>query len=244
MAVGPLVLIILAIVTIAIIAALAKGYAAVPFAFLLGGSALVAVAVCVSYLRFRMAANESAAESASHRTMGVHEMIKARRGPIDNDSADPPQPEVAEERPAWVDAPPSMSGKVYRSTLLVGPYSTTEECEEQLLPALRASAAQYVERVAGIDAAAQVSLADGDLRRYVLREVWQEPVNSSVGPMVKLHALLEYDDAMRKQVEQLWRSARVHSRLSFIGAALAGVLVCLSGVHWWLRPARSALPNK
>jgi hypothetical protein len=149
-----------------------------------------------------------------------------------------PATEVVNGRPAWVDAPPSSTVKVYRRTLVVGPYSTIEECAEQLRPALRDAATEYIEHVVGSDAT-EISLPDADLRGQVVRELWQEPFQSSVGPMVKLHALLEFDSAMQKQVEQLWRTARIHDRLRYVGAAMAGVLLCLSGAHVWLRPSRS-----
>ncbi len=196
-----------------------------------GALVLVALIVCVPIV---LAGAVLRSHAPSNAAVFIAPAIQA----VQLDDETSPATELVNGRPAWVDTPPTSTIKVFRRALVVGPYSTVEECTEQLRPALREAATEYVEHVTGGDTT-QISLPDGDLRAHVVRELWQEPFQSSVGPMVKLHALLEFDSSMQKQVEQLWRTARIHERLRYVGAAMAGVLICLSGAHVWLRPSRS-----
>ena len=52
---------------------------------------------------------------------------------------------IAKTRPAWVDAPPRLVGDVYQMSIMVGPYTTRQECDAHLGEALQEALDRYVE---------------------------------------------------------------------------------------------------
>ncbi|HWA98249.1 MAG TPA: hypothetical protein VG713_07135 [Pirellulales bacterium] len=150
----------------------------------------------------------------------------------------PPSASSPTERPAWVDEQPGLTGNVYHETIEVGPYTTRDECNEALLPALRTAMAAYTDRLCGQSLSGQVTIADAELRRDVLRETWQETVDTSVGPMQKLYGRLQFDERLRGRVEQLCRWVAVETRLRWVGTVTAAILLLLGGSHLWLRRGR------
>jgi hypothetical protein len=75
-----------------------------------------------------------------------------------------------------------------------------------------------------------VTLSDDCLRRYVLKEEWEETKSTSVGPMVELHALLQFDSKTNRELEENWRNERIEDRLWLTGGGLGVLLVVLGGV--------------
>jgi hypothetical protein len=141
----------------------------------------------------------------------------------------------ATPRPAWVDAPPARNGNVYQRVVTAGPYASRAECEEALDQQIESALADYADSYLGTGASRHVELPPGERRALLVREEWEEHLNSSVGKMVQLHARLEFSDPARQAIGRQWHAAQVHARLEYTAAAGGGVLLLLSGVFGYLK---------
>jgi hypothetical protein len=152
---------------------------------------------------------------------------------------------TAEHPPDWVSRPPHHEDRdngqrVYVATAKSGRYSTESECQWAIIPAVN-------EIVAGYAAAEHLSDArDGDLTLdvdYIRSELitgwYWEPVDTSVGPMHQLHALLVFDSRVRNEIDSRARLAKVDGRLKYAAAGTALTLLVLGGVYSLLRKRES-----
>ena len=119
-------------------------------------------------------------------------------------------------RPAWVNAVPCLVGDAYRMSISVGPYTSRAECDAQLPDALQKALDQYVEACLGDQTFEEVRLPSEELRKKIVKNVWQETRQYSVGPMIQLHALLEFDREIKDRVLDVHRQAVVNRRLQGI----------------------------
>ncbi len=119
-------------------------------------------------------------------------------------------------KPAWVNAVPCLVGDVYRMSISVGPYTSRAECDAQLPEALQKALGQYVEACLGDQTSEEVRLPSEELRQKVVKDVWQETRQYSVGPMIQLYALLEFDRPMKDRVLDAHRQALVDRRLQMV----------------------------
>ncbi len=119
-------------------------------------------------------------------------------------------------KPAWVNATPCLVGDVYRMSISVGPYTSRAECDAQLPEALQKALDQYVEACLGDQTSEEVRLPSEELRQKVVKDVWQETRQYSVGPMIQLYALLEFDRPMKDRVLDAHRQALVDRRLQMV----------------------------
>ncbi len=139
-------------------------------------------------------------------------------------------------RPDWVEAPPRRVADAYEIAVATDPFATRLECEARLPQALERAVAQYAAVYLGDDeAASQIRLPLDFLRTKVVAEEWEEPFDSSVGPMVRIHALLRFDRAANAQIDQAWQRRVVEARLWGLGRALGGVLATLAVAWAYLR---------
>jgi hypothetical protein len=148
------------------------------------------------------------------------------------------KPAAAAKRPAWVDAPAQYVENAYTMPVTIGPYTTPLECEAKLPETLQSALAEYVDLYLGSAAAQSVRLPDDEVRQLV-KERWQETVDTSVGKMAQLHARLAIDTKMQERLKDEWRSVQVAGRLRWTAAALAGVLLLLA-VTYGLLASRQA----
>jgi hypothetical protein len=140
-----------------------------------------------------------------------------------------------DDRPDWVDAAPHRAGGVYRMPIMVGPYTTRLECDAKLPDELRNAIDAYVTDYIGPEASGRVRLPSDYVREHVARETWQQTKRFSVGPMVQLHVLLEFDREVNARLDEQWHRAMVAERLGGAGTlAVAGFLL-LSAVWGYLR---------
>jgi hypothetical protein len=133
------------------------------------------------------------------------------------------------DRPEWVDQPSGLHGTIYRASIKSGLFVTVNECDRALQSKVRAAIGDYLDHLLGTDAADRISI-DAALLRRVQKGAYRETVTSSkVGPMQQVHALLEFDDAVRSDLSQRWHTALANDRLH--RAALAGgILLSLLAV--------------
>jgi hypothetical protein len=173
------------------------------------------------------AASADAASSAKSAPTKAPEATDPSGRPA---GANPPARRPA--RPNWVEAPPRRVGDAYEIAVATDPFATRLECEARLPQALERAVAQYAAVYLGDDeAASQIRLPLDFLRTKVVAEEWEEPFDSSVGPMVRIHALLRFDRAANARIDEAWQRRVVEARLWGLGTALCGVLATLA-VAW------------
>ena len=112
-------------------------------------------------------------------------------------SADP-SAEAESQRPDWVGRPPQAAGDDYRTSITVGPYTTRAECDAKLPEEVQKALNQYVQTWLGERMPPGVVLPEADFRPAIVKEQREEVRQYSVGPMVNLHVLLEFDQAVKE----------------------------------------------
>ena len=142
----------------------------------------------------------------------------------------------AKKRPAWVDEPAHMLGDTYQTTIVVGPYATPQECDDELPGELHKALHRYIETYVGRPAAAQpVTLPDDFLRDEVVKSKWEEVVPSSVGPMKQLYVLLQFDRKVKSRIMDECQRSVIAGRLWMAGSGLAVILWLLAVMYGYLR---------
>ena len=136
----------------------------------------------------------------------------------------------------WVDAKPQKVGDVYQMSVSVGPYSTRKECDERLPDELQAALGRYVEVCLGDEPAAyDIRLPSEYLRQQLMKAEWQEVRPYSVGPMIQLHVLLQFDRKVKDRVLEAYRESVVEERLRVVGFYAAVVLSVLGAWFAYLK---------
>jgi len=149
-----------------------------------------------------------------------------------------PKPAVPEKpSPAWVNASPRRVGDVFQMSVAVGPYTTRRECDAKLPDALQEALDQYVEVYLGEQAEARVRLPLDVLLEQVVQEQWEEVRQYSVGPMTRLHVLLQFDRKIKDRVLEEYKRGIIARRLWIAGGGLASVLGVLALFYGFLRIA-------
>ena len=136
-------------------------------------------------------------------------------------------PSAAPDRPQWVDRPPARVGDVYQMSVTVGPYTTRLECDANLPEAIDKAVAEYAEISEGAELARYARLPAEIVRQQLLKDQWEETYKASFGPMVRLHALLEFDHKINDELKSQCRRAVVAGRLWKTGVGVAGLLALL-----------------
>jgi hypothetical protein len=144
---------------------------------------------------------------------------------------------VPPERPPWVGAAAFTIDRVDYLPVTSGPYATRNECRRALDEVMEREVDQYVEGHRG--QAGVAGYVDFDLAyiRAHLRHggVYEETVQASFGPMIQQHALLEFGDGFRREIEGRWKQVRVTSRLKLVGLAAVAILAGLATIFAYLR---------
>jgi hypothetical protein len=131
-------------------------------------------------------------------------------------------------RPSWVDQPAQLQGNVYRLPVKSGLFVTRRECEKALEAKTAAAVNDYVDEL--IEPGASTKIAVGrDLMKSLRKDAFEETVTASVGPMQQLHALMEFDDAVRADLIQRYQAAIAADHLGRI-AIVSGVVLGLLAV--------------
>ena len=176
----------------------------------------------------------------NHKTPLATSVFKAPGSKPSPPAAKPAEPRaedrpVAARRPEWVDAAPKNVDSAYYVATKVGPYTTRLECDGALPEAVRATAAEYVGLWLGAEAAGDIRLPADDLQLRLVRELWEEPVPSSFGPMVELHAQLVFDAKAREWFKDEWNRAVALRRMRVAAVGLASVLGLLGAAYLALK---------
>ena len=138
--------------------------------------------------------------------------------------ASTPEVELDATRPAWVGQSQAQLDSHQRAELVSDPFSTRKEGEDSLDPAFRRLAASYLAEFLGPDAARFVSLDLDKLRRRATKEVFVEPLETSVGSMRRVHLLVEFDKSLRAELEADYAAGVQRHRVRQAGGVAAVVL--------------------
>ena len=135
---------------------------------------------------------------------------------------------AAEKRPAWIDSPPGRQGDAYRETVLIGPYTTRVECDGKVPEALQRAMAEYAELYLGRRAPPASAFHGDDIEGAIVKDRFEETIQSSVGPMIQLHLLLEFDRAVQERIRKAAERAVIDRRLWRTGTVSIAVLGLLA----------------
>ncbi|GMQ80448.1 MAG: hypothetical protein BMS9Abin04_440 [Planctomycetia bacterium] len=166
--------------------------------------------------------------------------------------------------PEWVQQPPGRSGTVFRRVVRSDPFTTDEECYHQLDGKMLVVACRYLaDRVGNgwqrsfdqiTDERAQFDLARRRLgslgvdaaylwKNACKQKEYREFIASSVndvgdaqlGPMRRIHALLEFDEPVERFLVQSWENRERVERLGLAGVCAAAVLGLIGVVFVYLK---------
>jgi hypothetical protein len=140
-------------------------------------------------------------------------------------------------RPDWVGQPPHLEQRggleIYFDAVTIGPYSTTAECDREVIPAANRSVRAYAEgHFAGGD---EVTLDSQFVQNHLIQARWRETVTTSIGPMQQEHLLLAFDRAVRSEIENRSRDVIIAQRLNSAAGGAGAVLLLVGGVYSLLR---------
>jgi len=150
-------------------------------------------------------------------------------------AAAPPTSAPTTTRPVWVDHPPQPSEGAYEVAVKAGPWKTRLECEQAMADEVDWAVETYVAWKIGEEARSHVRLPHDYLRREVIRQQWLEKINTSLGEMFNLHALLRFDGQTDKLLQSQWGETLAMGRVVGSGAILGAVLVLLTVVWGYLK---------
>ena len=159
---------------------------------------------------------------------------------IDSAEAAPAKSEVLSPktqvpRPDWVGSPPRLIDDCYQVSVSTTPYATPLDCNPELNQEIERAVDEYAARVLAGQAAGKIRLPMDYVRSHIVKSQYQQAVTTSVGPMVKLHALLQFDRETRSRIDQQWNDILMARRLRHAGGGLAGLLLVLSVAWGYLR---------
>jgi len=144
----------------------------------------------------------------------------------------PPQP------PAWVGAPPQIKDGVYQIVVGSGRYTTYPECQRALDVLLKRAIDEYVETRLAPELGpppASVALDPALIHRWFVKDQFLEQVQSSVGPMHQLHALVRFDDRSQRDLRERYEQAVTRGRLEYLALGGGMVLVVLGAALAYLK---------
>ncbi len=148
-------------------------------------------------------------------------------------SAQEVPPELA--RPEWVESRPQRVDDGYQMSITVGPYTSRLECDAQLPAALQVAVEEYLSIYLGPQWSGRIRLPADMLEEELVKDQWEETIQASVGPMVQLHVLLDFDSKFRQTVCEMRDQSIVAGRLWLAGTGLGVVLAWLALAVVFLR---------
>jgi hypothetical protein len=142
--------------------------------------------------------------------------------------------ESAAERPDWVDKPGRLRGSVYQVSAGSGPFVTDQECSQAMPAKIQAVIEDYANNLPGHNGTTKIPF-DPELIRRVQKATYAETQTTSVGPMRQIYALVEFDDAARKELKARWQATIIAGRLSRVALGSGVVLSVLAIAFGYLK---------
>jgi uncharacterized integral membrane protein len=141
-----------------------------------------------------------------------------------------------EARPEWVEQADVDVGPVHMISVTSGPFTRRQEARRTLYRLLKETTDRYVNKLIGAPNAARwIGWSEARIRQTLVGpdKVYDETVNSpSVGVMHQSHALLEFDEQFRGEMETQWKHVVARAQLikvTLVGGLILGMLVLLFG---------------
>lgn len=143
------------------------------------------------------------------------------------------------DRPEWVEAEAGKNEHGnYQMPIWVGPYSTRSECDAKLPEQLQSKVDEYVDQYLetfGPGARGRVRMGLAYIQEHIVKDEYEEWKDYSVGRMLKLHVLLQFDRQVNELIRDRWNQTIIARRLWGLGAVSAAVLLLLSTIYAYLR---------
>lgn len=118
---------------------------------------------------------------------------------------------------------------------MAGPFKTPLECERPLDEEIEWAVDDYVAWRIGEEARSQTTIPSDYARQHLVKEQWLERVNTSLGEMYNLHALLSFDRQVEGKLLDAWRETLLSARVILSAAILGGILLLLSVIYGYLK---------
>ncbi len=152
------------------------------------------------------------------------------------DALAPASPAAAAPRPAWIDSAPHREGSDYQVAIVVGPYTTREECDKKLPEELFRAVDVYAVNLLGPRASGRVQLPLDYVQGSLIRDTWEErrvfPLSPSLHrPMVQLHVLVGFGAKAAEKIRNAWKQVVVEHRVYRVAAV--GIVLLLSLTIAW-----------
>ena len=170
------------------------------------------------------------------------ELPKGKPAEAESDSPPPDQVTVGrpiEKRPEWVGRQPYKESSVYCWPVVSDPRPDPEETFSEALPeAIRAAVREYVQTKLDLESAAAREVAldpDYAMSHLVGGDLWTEPVATSFGPWVRVHALVKFDLEANVVLKERFAAAQVARRLWGAGGIACGLLFLLAVAYGYLK---------
>jgi hypothetical protein len=160
--------------------------------------------------------------------------LMARIAPTATPEKQPTMP-LQRERPAWLDQPGGREGDVYYETVMVERYTTPADAEDALARELVERTKAYVDRYLGEGSSKLFVVPPAFIHDHLVKDRYQEAVESSVGPMVNAYARLGFDGRTRARLQRMHRDAQTENNLLSVAGGAAGVLLILGAVFGYLK---------
>ena len=141
------------------------------------------------------------------------------------------------KRPDWVSSPPAEIDGQPAVVVQSAQWETARECKSELLALVHAEAMQFATDVVysnQVDGPAEFPLSPNDLRQ-ITRDEYEEEVETSVGPMKRVHQLIVFDDGFKGSLRDRYYQATVEERLAQAGFMSGGVVLLLATVFGVLK---------
>ena len=141
------------------------------------------------------------------------------------------------KRPDWVSSPPAEIDGQPAVVVQSAQWETARECKSELLVLVHAEAMQFATDVVysnQVDGAAEFPLSPNDLRQ-ITRDEYEEEVETSVGPMKRVHQLIVFDDGFKGSLRDRYYQATVEERLAQAGFMSGGLVLLLATVFGVLK---------
>jgi hypothetical protein len=152
---------------------------------------------------------------------------------------EPAQPQPAgAPRPAWVGQLDQASNGESVFTVTVGLFTSKEECERELVRALRKRVDEYIDGYVGVPGAGRrVDLNMSYIVDHLKQDQYLEPTQApqSGWPMFNLHALVRIDRKTHDLIRREHETALVQARLGYATGAFGLLLVLLGTAYGYLR---------
>jgi hypothetical protein len=147
-----------------------------------------------------------------------------------------PSPAASAPRPAWIDTPPHREGSDYQVPIVVGPYTTREECDKKLPEELLRAVDAYALHLLGRRASGRVQLPPDYVQGSLIRDTWEERRVFALSPslhrpMVQLHVLVGFDAKAVEKIRDEWKQVVVKERVYRLAAV--GIVLLLSLTIAW-----------